>query len=214
MHILHAGGLVRSAHIVRLEVEPVGRWLVAEDEVVASAVVENHVHYHLHALGLSLFHQLAELFVATVATVHLEIVGDGIAVVRSARHVVFLNRVQPDGRYAQVFQIVQMVFNPLEVTSMTTELLVAVHLVFLHTRYDVVGRIAVGKAVGHDEVEHIAGIEALHFRGVWTALLELVRHDGFFPALLQDDVEGLRSCFRQVDIQQQVVRVFLLDYIA
>ena len=162
--ILHAGCLIRGTHVFRLEVEPVLRRLVAEKEVVAAAVVENHVHHHFQSLLVCFFHQLTELFIAAIAAVHLEIVGDGITVIRAFRHVVFLCRVQPDGGYAQIFQIVQMVLDTLQIATVTAVLFVAVHLVFQHPRHNVVVRIAVGEAVGHDEVEHVAGIETFHFR--------------------------------------------------
>ena len=80
------------------------------------------------------------------------------------RHVVFLGRVQPDGSHAEIFQVIQMVFNTLQVTTMAAVLLVSVNFVFEHTRYDVVVRITIGKSVGHNKVKYIACIETFHFR--------------------------------------------------
>ena len=57
-----------------------------------------------------------------------------------------------------------MIFDTLQVTTMTTILFLAVYLVFQHARYNVIVRIAIGKTVRHNKVKYIAGIKTFDFR--------------------------------------------------
>ena len=129
---------------------------------MTTAMVEDHVHYHLQTFFVSFVYHAEEIFVGTITAVNLEIVGDGISMIRTFRHVVFLGRIQPDSGYTQIFQVIQMVFYTFQVTSMAAVLFLAVHLVFQHARYDVVVRIAVGETVRHDEIKHVTCIETFY----------------------------------------------------
>ena len=81
MNVLYAGCLIRSTDIFRFEVEPILGRLVAEQEVVAAAVVENHVHDYFQSLFMSLVDHSEKIFVGTIAAVYLEVIGDGITMV-------------------------------------------------------------------------------------------------------------------------------------
>lgn len=192
--------LVGSLYVFRAEVEPVLRRLVLEQQVLCTAVVEYHVHDHLHAPGLCLPGQFAELLVRAQPTVDLEVVRDGIAVVGPLGRVVFLNGVEPDGGDAQVSQIVQVIGNALQVSPVTGILLRAVHTLFEHAGDDVIRCRTVCETVGHDEVEHIGCIEALDVAAPSRTCLQFIGHRGFLPSLQEEDVKRLRLGLRQVDV--------------
>ena len=94
----------------------------------------------------------------------------------------------------------QQTGNAFQVSAMARILLRAVHLVFQHAFHYVILRVAVGKAVRHDEVEHVLGSKSLDVFALARALFQLIRDGRGLFALLQDNVEGLRRGFRQVYI--------------
>ena len=145
--------------------------------------------------------EVLELLVRAEAAVNLVVIRDGVAVVRTAGHVVLLRGVEPDGGHAQVGDVVQVLFDALQVAAVAGILLGAVHLGLQHPLDHVVRRVTVGEAVGHDEVEHVLGRETLYVLAAACALLQGVRHGGGLLALLQDDVKGLRCGLGEVYVQ-------------
>ena len=115
--VLHGGRLEGRLHVLRPEVEPVVRRAVLEQVVLAAAVVENHVHHHLQPALVRAVHELLELLVRAEAAVYLVVIRDGIAVVGAVGHVVLLRGVEPDGRHAQVGDVVQVLPDALQVAA-------------------------------------------------------------------------------------------------
>ena len=150
---------------------------------------------------MRLVYQSFEFVVRAEAAVYLIIIRDGIAVIRAVGHVVLLGGIEPDGRHAQVGDVVQVVGYTLQVAAVSGILFVAIYLVFQHTGHYIVSRVAVGKAVGHDEVEHILGGEALDIFTTARALLQGVGDGSNLFALFQDDVKCLGGGFGEIYIQ-------------
>ena len=71
-HLAHA-----ASHIVL--VEPIGIRDILHPPVGTATVVENHIHNHLEAFPVSGVYEVAILFIASQAGIHLVIVGNGIA---------------------------------------------------------------------------------------------------------------------------------------
>ena len=111
-------------------VEPVGRRHVHHPGMLESAVVENHVHHHLQSLFMSVGNEPAVVFVGSEPWVHLIVVCRGISVVCAlfavVGRVVLKHRSEPQCRYSQLVEIVQMLANALQVAAMTEARFVAV----------------------------------------------------------------------------------------
>lgn len=71
------------------------------------------------------------------------------------RTVVLQNRSKPQGSYAQLVEIIQMLADSLQVATMTKTWRRAVAGLVTHVLECIVLQIAIGKAVGHQHVEHI-----------------------------------------------------------
>ena len=140
-------------------VEPVFAGHVLYPYVLYAAVVENHIHYDFNAACMRLFDESLIFFVGAEAGVYLVVIGGGIAVVRTAGHVVFQYRSKPQGGHAQIGKIVEVLFDTREVAAMTGIRVVAVYLVLCHACYLVVVGITVGKTVGHQQVERVGRVE-------------------------------------------------------
>ena len=98
--------VVVGLHVVVEVVKPVVAGHVLHPGVVAAAVVEDHVHHHLHAFLVGLVDQSLVILVGAEAWVYAVVVCRGIAMVGAAFHVVLQHGVQPDGRHAQIFDVV------------------------------------------------------------------------------------------------------------
>ena len=81
MDIHNAGCLERSLNVIGFEVEPVGRWLILEQVIFATTVVENHIHNDFQTFTVCLFYQAFKCFIAAQTAVYLIIVGNGIAMI-------------------------------------------------------------------------------------------------------------------------------------
>ena len=82
-----------------------------------------------------------------------------------------------------------------------------IHLVFLAHRDLIQLRVAIGEAVGHDQVEHVRRVEALDLAGVRLARLQLVGLCEVFLALREGDVELAGLGVGHVEIDEQVVKI-------
>ena len=138
-------------HIAVGVIEPRALGQVAEPWVSASAVVENHVHYHLHAALVSLGDEIDIILVCAKSGIYAIIVGSGISVVGTTGHIVFEYRVEPYCSHSERVDISEVVGNTFQVAAMTSVRLVAVdfHRV-VHRGNHIVCGVAIGKAVGHD----------------------------------------------------------------
>ena len=86
--------------------------------------------------------------------------------------------------------------------------IVAVNLIVRSHRDLIQGGIAIGETIGHDEVEHIGGVESLDLVRIGLARLQLIGHlETLFP-LREGDVEGAWLGMLHVEVDQQVVRAF------
>ena len=105
-----------------------------------------------------------------------------------------------------------MLFDAGQVASVTGVRVVAVYFGVEHAFYLVVVRIAVGKAVGHQQVKGVRSVEAFMFASFHGACLQLVFLYGFLLTLYksQGNLAGLYVLV-QFQIDQQVVIALQLD---
>ncbi len=106
-----------------------------------------------------------------------------------------------------------MLFYSFEITAMAGKGIVAVYSRFQHSGNYVIGRITVCETIRHNKIKHIAGVESFHFGSIRLSLFEFVRNGSLFFTLFQDNIECLRSCFRCIQIDNEIVRIFLFNYL-
>ena len=132
--------------------------------VGGAAVVGDHIHDYLQAPLVGLLHKGTIEGVVPEAGVYVVIVCTGIAVVGLVGLVVQQKRGAPDGRSAQVLYVIQVVYDALQIASVACNGILPVHLVRQpgnrpgHQRTILVSAfrpLGTGKAVRHDEVDHI-----------------------------------------------------------
>ena len=194
MYILYTGGFIRSLYIISSEIEPVFWRHILEQVVLAAAMIE------FHTFGVSRIYQFAEFFIVTEAAVYLIVIGDGIAMVWTFFHIIFLDRVEPDGSDTQIVQVIQMIFDTFQVTAMACKRFITVYFCFEHSRNNIVRRGTIGKTVRHNQIKYITGIESFYIRSIVSTLFNFVRDNSFFFTLFQSYIERLGSRFRQIHI--------------
>ena len=88
------GGLHEVVFVVGV-VEPIFGGHVLNPYMLYAAVVENHIHYDFDAARMRLFYELLIFFIGSETGVYFIIIGSGIAMIRTSRHVVFQYRSKP-----------------------------------------------------------------------------------------------------------------------
>ena len=156
---------------LRRSVEPGGRGGIVHPRMIGTGVVRDLVQNDLDAERVRRFHELSEIGqVAQVLVDAVEVdgavavvVGDGLAVVFfllvQVIHVV-VDRIDPEGGDAQILEIRQMLDTPCKIAAVIIAGLAAVEQTVRNRRI-VVGRVAIGEAIGHDQVDHIVGGKTL-----------------------------------------------------
>ena len=76
-------------------VEPVFARHILYPHMFYATVVENHIHYDFDAARMRLFYELLIFFIGSETGVYFIIIGSGIAMIRTSRHVVFQYRSKP-----------------------------------------------------------------------------------------------------------------------
>ena len=154
---------------------------------------------------MGLGNQVAVLLVRSEAGVDAVVVGAGVAVVRSFGLVVEQQGRGPDDRCPEVGNVVQVVADTLDIAAVAAEEGFAVGLL-LRVGGRIVFGIAVGEAVGHEEVDHVRGREAPALCRTFAACRDFVGHLELPPLLREDEVVGAR-CGRGIDgdIDEEVV---------
>ena len=188
-----------------LVVQPVGRGQVFHPPMRAAAMVEYHVHHHLHAFGMRLVYKLAILLVGTKTGVYPVEIGNGIAMIRTSGHPVFQHRIQPNSGETQVLNIIEFVDNTPQVSSMPGA---AFRAVYLHVIQVVVGGVGVSKTVRGNQVHHIGGRKTGSSR-LLVPLAQFKLPDSLLLPVLKGDVHHSRgSLFGDIQIEEKIIRVF------
>ena len=171
---------------------------------------------------MGLVHHLLVVGVVAEARVDVVVIGAGVAVVGLLRLVVQQQRRAPEGRGAQVGDVVQVVDDALDVAAVAGHRILAVHLVGRggdgpgDGRAVVVlaalpGRVIVqegrGEAVGHDQVDHVRRGEAGAVRAALFPLADQVRILDLLLAVFHDQVVGARGGIGlDFHVHEQVIR--------
>ena len=174
-------------------------------------MVKNHIHYDLDAPVVRFGYQLAIFFVRTESGIYFVIIRSGIAVIRTTFHVVFQNRSEPESRNTQILEIIQILLNTCQVTSMTGIRIIAVYLIRRHTVDVVIFRIAICKTIRHEQIKGVGNIETFVFTTFLITGFQFI----FFHQFLLADGKGKRKfagfhIFIQMKINEQIIIAFQL----
>ena len=122
-------------------------------------MVKHNVEDVFHTLGMSSLNETLGLVHRAVTGIRLIVIGDGIAMKRLLRHIVFQDRSGPDGCHTKVVKIVETRFHTRQVTAVTGFLTLWVATLLFHAGNAIVLGVAVGKTVGHEQIHHVARVE-------------------------------------------------------
>ena len=117
-------------------------------------MVGDHVHHNLEPFAVCLLHVFAVQAVAAEAGIDVVVVGAGVAVVGAPGGVVLQQRGAPDGRGAQVTDVVQVIDDSAKVSAVAGAGVLPVG--FFHRGVRTVnGRVAVRETVRDNEVQKV-----------------------------------------------------------
>ena len=156
-------------------VEPRRRGRILDPGVIRARVIRHLVLNHLDAERVGAVHELAKLVKRPEVLLDAVEIDRAVAVViRDCLTVVLLalvqmvdvvvNRREPDGGHPEIFQIGKVLDDPAEIAAVVIARLRAI----VHAARDgwvIVGRVAVGEAIGHQEIDDVIGREALEAAG-------------------------------------------------
>ncbi|MCY1518758.1 hypothetical protein D9M68_534830 [compost metagenome] len=103
-----------------------------------------------------------------------------------------------------------MINNTLQIAAMTVIHAIAVQRRFTHSFYDIIGLIAIGKTIGHNEVDKIFIRYPLELTRIICSLPELVGYlSGFLSVDMHNDRKFSRLYVRrQYQIQKKIIGIF------
>ena len=187
-------------------VDPILCWGIQHPGVVGANVVEDNIHHHAQTLLMSLLNQTTVILIAAQTTVHLIHIGREVAVVRSATSIILQHGVEPDCRNSQIHKVIQMILNTLQVATVTRQKYRAIDFIFGTHRHLIVRGVAIGKAVGHHQVEYIRRVITLNIIGRRTTLLKLIGISKRLLPIAERDVKHTRLCILHIEVDDHIVR--------
>ena len=204
-------------HVGFVHMVPVLERRVFHPPVGGAAVVGDHVHNHLQTAFVRLLNKGFVQGIVSKAGVDMIIVRAGIAVVGLPGLVVQQQRRTPDGRGAQVFDIIQVVHHALQVAAVTGHGIGPVHPVRqLGHRPGYQGAVFIGlfrhrgagETVRHNQVNHIGRGEAFPPGAPLLPGLNQVGIADGLPLAGKEEIIGSRpGRFRNLHVHEEEVGV-------
>ena len=154
---------------------------------------------------MSFINKFAVVFIGSVTRVNLVIIGDCIAVIWFLRHIVLHQRSWPHSGHAQISKIVKMRGHTLQVAAVTGQRYGRVAYLLPHSFHHIIIFWTVGKAVGHQQIDHIRTVIAT--TTIFTFWLQLI-FKLYLPAILaQHDCKRLSRCIFQIQIEDKKIGI-------
>ena len=181
--------------------DPVLERQVFHPPVLRTGVVGNHVHHYLDALGVGGAHQFTVFLVGAVTGIDVVIIAAGVTVIGPVAGVVSQQRSAPEGGGTQVGNVIQVVDNALDITTMAAHGLLPVGFLG-RVRGGIDGRVSVGKAVRNNEVDKVGGGITLPLDQSFFPCVNLIGIAHRDAVLLEDESISSRlggSVYLQVD---------------
>ena len=145
----------------RRAVQPSGCRLRARPRMLGSHVVRHHVQQDLDSLLVGRSYELLKFRNRSEVIFNRIKIGGPVSVISLGGVVVVEDGVKPQRRNAEVFQVRQVILNALEVTAVICLWRITIVGAWRRSVRHIVRRVAVGKAVGHDEVDDVVASDTL-----------------------------------------------------
>ena len=142
-----------------IERKPIFTWHVSHPPVITADVIDDNILNHADAFLPRLGHHPPIVVIAAESRIDLVRVGRTVAVIRVRGLIVFNDRCRPDLRVAHRRDVIEMIDDTLDIATVSTGTIVAAIEFIEETRYTIIGRIAVGKAIRHQIQNHVRRIE-------------------------------------------------------
>ena len=202
--------LIAGLEAIAGMVEPVAGRAVLLPGMVTAAMVEDHVHDDLQSALVAGADQGAIVGIGAKARIDAVVVGRGIAVVGTRLllergGIVFEDGREPQSRDAQVGEVVEVAGDARKVASVAQRGLRAVAEAVAHALDDIIARVAIGKAVGHEEIEHVSLRKALVVLGSLGAGVEHVALRQLAAVELKLEAHLARLSALEIHIDEQIV---------
>ena len=139
---------------------PIFERKILHPPMLAATVIGHDVHNDLYAFLMCLFHIFLVKVICSEARVDLVVVRCRITVVRASSCIILKERSSPDGCSSKFGNIIKVIDNSLDITSVTTSKPASISLLGCIFS-GIIRRISIRKAVRHDEIHHISRSEAL-----------------------------------------------------
>ena len=149
--------------------------------MLETTMVEYHIHNNLQTLSMSLITELAIVIISTKARIYTIIIRCGIAMIcrktiRLIRRVVLEYRCKPKGCNSKFLEIVKVLTDTIEVTTMTQRRLCAILLIGSHSLNLRIVVCSLCKTVWHKHIEHIGIGESHTLVATHLTSLQLILH--------------------------------------
>ena len=175
-------------------------------------MIEDHVHDDLQSFPVTGIDKCLVFFVRTEARVDTVVVGGGISVIGTvfpavSRTVILQYRREPKGCHTEVGEVIEVLADAFQIAAVPQTRFVAVAELILHPLDDVVLRIAVGEAVGHEHVQNIRVVKPFPVGTGHGTGFELDLLSGGLIVFVCE-AEGYFSWLRifQVEVNEEIVR--------
>ena len=190
-------------------VEPVFRWHISHPRMEISAVVEYHVHHNLQSFAVGFICQTTVVSVGAEAWIYAIVVRSGIAMIATALSVagtvIFQNRCKPQCCDTQFGEIVEVLTDAFQVTTVAQTGCLTVDGLIAHGLVGIVVGVSICKTVGHQHVQYVGIGESHAAFARHFAVFQHIFHLLLLFAHLEVESHLSSLCIFQIEINQQIV---------
>ena len=130
-------------------IKPIMHWRVKQPRMLASTMIEDHVHYQFHSTPMQALCQPDIIFICPQPRVYFIIISCGITVIRTFSHIIFQHGCCPDGSNSQTIHLIKMLHNTRQITAMPGIDIFTIYSIGIIHFYLVIAFIAISKAIRH-----------------------------------------------------------------
>ena len=200
------GNIVIGARKLRPLMEPIVRRQVFHPPMLYATMIWHNIHYQFQTMHMTRIGQTFVVVVHTETRVDFVIIGAGVMMIRITRIVVVEQRRRPQRRRAEVGNVPQMVDNSLNITALPL-MPIATHHTLTISRHIVVRRVAVGKTVGHKQIDSVLRTKTAAFgRSVGTFAQQVIDFLTLFTVCYNKLIHAGLGIFC-IDIHKQIVGI-------
>ena len=118
-------------------------------------MIINRILDDFHPLCMYGIDQFMIGFFSADPWVYFVMIGKCVSMFGAIGHIIFNNRIQPNGCNSHRLQVIKMILNSFQIAAMTLKNRIAVKALISHSRDSVIGGIAITEAIGHNQIHQI-----------------------------------------------------------